>query len=414
MKGGPWILTMLLALAAAPTVQAQTHSGVNLYVKETAGIKRSAYPVNARVPFAKGVLKDPAHAHLLLNDKELPSQIAVETRWPDESIQWLDVDFNATIAPLEDQTYRVEYGDDVKSAATARGLTVNQTADSIQVGSVHFSKTASPLVQSVTYRQEDIGHGLNAFSLTDNAGMAHELTSAESVKAEVVKPGPLYVVVRYTGRVALDASYSVPFTITAEMPNSKTWVKYTASVEDSGKRVRDIAFNTSLSFAAFPWLWDFGTGSWSYGSFRSATDSVILTQVVKTGANDWQIKTGAKGQEQPYEVAAGSRSKVAEGWGHFQDGKEVVAFGFDKFGRAPGTYTVAFDGGGQASFRFAPSQPGTQHQLAIYQHYVASPTPIGAVTSPVSMLGSLTAACDKDLYVKSGVPIPADAVVPKK
>jgi hypothetical protein len=216
-------------------------------------------------------------------------------------------------------------------------------------------------------------------------------------------------VVRYSGKLALDAGYSVPFAVTAEMPNSKTWVKYSASVDDPAKRLRDIAFNSPLSLTAeFPWLWDFGTGSWTYGSFRNANDSVVLTQVVKAVAsgNEWQVKTGTKGQEQPYEIAAGARSRIAEGWGHIQDGKEVVAFGFDKFGHQPGTYTVSFDGQGHELFRFAPAQPAVHHELTIYQHYVVSPTPIGAVTSPVSMLNGLAASLDREQYVKAGVPVP--------
>ena len=413
MKSTRWFAAVLISLTAGASLLAQVPpSSVNIHVTESAGIRRSTFPVNARVPFAKATLKDPAHVRLMLNDREVAAQVAVDAKWPDESVQWLAVDFNATITPMEAQVYRLEYGDDLKSAANARGLTVTPTADTIQVGQVKFGRTGSPLVTSVGYRQEDIGKGANAFAVVDNTGALHELTGAD-VKAEVVKPGPLYVVVRYTGRAVIDASYSVPFALTAEMPNSKTWVKYTASVDDSAKRVKEIQFNTPLTFGAFPWTWDFGTGSWSYGSFRNANDSVVFTQIVKQGANDWQIKNGAKGMEQPYEVASGNRPKVAEGWGHIQDAKEVVAFGFAGFARQAGTYTVAFDGSGQTSYRFAPAVSGTKHELAIYQHYVASPTPIGAVTSPVSMLGTLTAVCERDTYVKAGVPVPADAFVKK-
>jgi hypothetical protein len=375
---------------------AQTRS-ITLSVKETAGIRRNAYPVNARVPLARGVLKDPGTVRVMNNDREVAAQISAESRWPDESIQSVAVDFNVSIAPREQQTYRLEYGADVKPGATPRGLAVTQTDDAIQVGNVRFNKSKAPLVLSVRYRQEDIGTGANGFTITDSKGRALDLMNAESMKAEVIKTGPLYVVVRYSGKLALDSAYGVGFTVTAEMPNSKTWVKYSASVDDPAKRVQHLTFNQPLAFSTFPWLWDFGTGSWSYGSFRNPTDSVVFTQTVKAGGNDWQIKTGPKGQEQMYEVAGGNRPKLAEGWGHIQDAKEVIAFGFDKFGRQPGTYTASFDGLGQTSFRFVPAQPGTRHEMTVYFHYVASPTPIGAVTSPVSML----------------YPLVVEAIVPK-
>jgi hypothetical protein len=361
---------------------------VSLSVTEAAGIRRNAYPVSGRVPFAKGELKDASAVRLLLNDSEIATQVSVESRWPDSSIKSLDVDFNASIGPLERQIYRVEFGNDVKSAATARGLSVTQTGEAIQVGAVRFGKTASPLVLSVAYRQEDIGKGLNGFTVTDEKGTAHELNS-EAVTAEVIKSGPIDVLIRYAGKAAIEADYSVPFVLTIEMPNSKSWVKYSAIVDDPAKRIRGIAFNSPVAFGAFPWLWDFGTGSWSYGSFRNASDRVTLTQVVRPGAEGWKIENGPKGQEQLYETAGGGRPKIAEGWGHFQDGKEVIAFAFDKFGQQPGTYTVTFDALGQETFQLIPAQPGTRHQLAVYQHYVGSPTPIGAVTSPASMLNSL-------------------------
>jgi hypothetical protein len=166
-------------------------------------------------------------------------------------------------------------------------------------------------------------------------------------------------------------------------------VKYSAIVDDPAKRIRGIAFHSPVSFGGFPWLWDFGTGSWTYGSFRNASDRVTLTQVVGPSAEQWKIETGPKGQEQLYETAAGARSKIAQGWGHFQDGREVIAFGFDKFGQEPGTYTVTFNARGRETFQLLPAQPQTHHELAVYQHYVGSPTPIGAVTSPASMLNSL-------------------------
>ena len=87
----------------------------------------------------------------------------------------------------------------------------------------------------------------------------------------------------------------------------------------------------------------------------------------------------------------------------------MIAFGFDDFGRQPGVYAVSFDGQGQATFRFSPAQPSAAEQLSVYQHYVVSPTPIGAVTSPVSMLHGLEAVCDRDQYRKAGVPVPANA-----
>jgi hypothetical protein len=403
-----WLGASLTYLAVAMLVQSQAPSEVNVQVRETAGIRRTAYPVNARVPLANGALKDSAHARLLYGDRAVPAQVAAESKWPDGSIQWLDVDFNASIAPLEEQTYRVEYGDTITAESVPPGLIASQTPDGIQIGSVHFSESASPLVLSLHYRQEDLGTGPNGFIVTDDKGVIHDLKSA-SATVEIVKPGPLYVVIKYAGSVRIDEKYAARFTIRAEMPNSKTWIKYAASVEDPARRLREISFAMPFSFGAYPWLWDFGTGSWSYGSFRSATDSVTMTQLVKLNENRWQIETGTNGQEQPYEVAAGGRRKIAEGWGHFQDAKEVVAFGFENFGTQPGAYSISLDGQGHSLFRFVPAGPAARRELTIYQHHVASPAQIGAATSPASMLSPLIAVCDPAQYTRAGLPVPRAA-----
>lgn len=405
-----WLTASIIAISTGALLEAQPPAAANIYVRETTGIRRNRYPVNARVPLPRGTLRDAGQARLTFGDSEVEAQVAVDSKHADGSIQWLAVDFNSTIGPLEEQTYRLEYGQGVKAQAQARGITLTENAESFDTGRARFNKTAVPLIRSVNYRQEDIGQGANGIAVTDNGGTTYDLTKADSVKTEIVKRGPLYVMLRYSGRLVVDAGNSVPFTITIEMPNSKTWVKYTASVEDPTRRVREISFHTPFAFAGFPWLWDFGTGSWTYGAIRNATDSVVLAQTVKAGGgNTWQIRTGPKGQEQPYEVAGGSRPKIAEGWGHFQDSKEVIGFGFDNFGRGPGTYTITLDGQGQNSYRFAPEQPAARHQITVYQHYVASPTPIGAVTSPPSMLNPLISVCDREQYVKSGVPAPPAA-----
>jgi hypothetical protein len=59
------------------------------------------------------------------------------------------------------------------------------------------------------------------------------------------------------------------------------------------------------------------------------------------------------------------------------------------FGAEAGTYTITLDGNGQSSFRFAPARPLPFLRLTVYEHFVATPVPVGAVTSPVSMLNPL-------------------------
>jgi len=389
------ILACLCITLVPAGVGGQSRQTVGIRLKETAGIRRSAYPVNTRVPLEQGRVRDLSHARLMINGAEAPVQLTIESAWPDGSARWLDVDFNARLGAGEETTAQLEYGDDVKAAATARGLSVTEDADAIQVGNVRFGKSLSPLLLSVKYRQEDIGPGLNGFALIDAAGGSHDAKDVEALKVEVLRRGPLYVVIKYSGRVSVGAS-RVPFTVLAEMPNSKTWVKVTTTVEDPERRVRELSFHTPLAFTTFPRTWDFGTGSWSYGFFRTAPETATMTQTAgpAPSSSSWQIRSGAKGQETIAERSNGTRPAIAEGWGHIQDAMEAIAFAVGGFGEQPGLYTMSVEGDGQASYRFAPVQPQARLSLTVYQHFVSAPVPVGAVTSPVAMLHPLLVALE--------------------
>ena len=380
-------LTFVALLCACAWLDAQT---VNIVVKESGGIRRTTYPVNARVPFPKGALRDVGAVALKLQDIEVPAQYQAESKWADGSVQWLDVDFNASIGPGEAQRYQLEYGEGVKTKTEARGLAVTENADSIDVGRVRLAKATGLLLLSVKYRNEVIGKGANGFAVTDAAGKLHDLTTVEGLKVEVVKPGPLYVVVRYTGRIVIDSGYSAPFVITAEMPNSKAWVKFSATFEDPAKRLREISFHTPPALGPQPWVWDFGTDRWTYGQLRNATESVVLQQTVNaTGADAWKISTGTPGQEQIYETGTAERFNAIR-WAHIQDGKEVIAFAMDTGGDRAGEYRITLDGTGQTAFRFAAAKAGTSRHLTVYEHFVAPPVQIGAATSPAAILSPLS------------------------
>jgi hypothetical protein len=154
--------------------------------------------------------------------------------------------------------------------------------------------------------------------------------------------------------------------VTVEMPNSKSWIKVTAKVDDPGKRLREILYQTPFSFGPLPWVWDLGTDRWTYGSLRNPSDSVILTEIMTPETVAWQVSSGPKGQEQNYEIAGVEHGSRLARWGHIQDGKEVVAFAVDGNPRLPGRYQFALDGEGHAFIRFAAAVPVAQHQLAVY------------------------------------------------
>src|SRR6266550_2671501 len=174
-----WVCAVFVLLSAASGL-AQRPASVALHISEAGGIRRTQFPVTARIPFPRGVLRDPSNVKLLLNQTEVAEQTAAETRWPDGSVQWLSLDLNATIGPNESQTYSVQYGDGIKSEVAARGLMVVEEGDAIQVGNMRFNKSGSPLIASVKYRDEAIGTGANGLTVKDASGTVHDLMTAEN------------------------------------------------------------------------------------------------------------------------------------------------------------------------------------------------------------------------------------------
>jgi hypothetical protein len=381
------LATIAMLALAIGIPRAQTRMSVrHIDVSETAGIRRTEYPVTARVELPRAALRDASNARLTLTD-DVVAQFTAETTWDDGSVRALSVDFNVSLGPAERRRYILEFGPDVKSAAPAgRGLSVTEEADGIQVGNVRFGRSGSPLVLAANYVKVNfIGTGRNGISVVDTNGASHDLSSAQDLTLDVVKRGPLRVVLRYAGRLPIDRS---AFAITMEMPNSKSWMKMSAVVNDPSRRIRGLTFDSPLAFGALPLTWDLGTENGTYGAFRNTTDTAVLVQTVnQKGSAGWMVRTGPEGGTlADYESAP---TGAASGWGHLLDARGAVAFGFDDFAREQGTYRIALSGNGQTTFSFEPSRPAVAHRLTIYQHFVSTPVPIGAATSPTAMLNPL-------------------------
>jgi hypothetical protein len=225
--------------------------------------------------------------------------------------------------------------------------------------------------------------------VTDTNGALHDLSSAQDVKLDVVKRGPLRVVLRYVGRLPIAQPDGAPFVIMIEVPNSKSWAKMSAVVQDPSRRIRSLAFDSPLAFGALPLTWDLGTDHGTYGAFRNATDTAVLVQTVtRKGPARWMVRTGSEGGTLG-DYESSSSGRAAYGSGHLLDARGAVAFAVEDFAREEGTYRIALSGSGQTTFAVEPARRPAEHRLTVYQHFVSTPVPIGAATSPTAMLNPL-------------------------
>ena len=393
-------LAMSIGLTAGSRIFAEVADEIFLYVAENVGIRRFFYPVDARVPFSDGELSNISMAELRREGIPVPATYTALSRWPDGSVQWLAINFNTSIGPLETQVFTLDRVVSERAKVNARrGLVVTDFESDIQVGRLRFAKNASPLIRSVDFSGEQIGIGTNGIRVTDRMGRTHGI-DRDAVTFEIIREGQQFVEVRYKGKIELDSKSNIPFELSVGLPNSKSWFKATIEIDDPESQVSMISFHTPLSFGEGRLVWDFGTDRWTYGSLREMGDSVRLTTDTDAeGDSEWTVAMTVDGETSLYEVSAGL--STVSGWGHLQGQDHVVAFGIDHFGREPGSYSMAVTGDGQLSLERTVN--GGAKKLTIYQHFVSVPVHVGAATSPMSMLNPLTVRCDDARYRETGL-----------
>lgn len=386
-------LTLLLVAVAGPASAQWT---ANVRVEETAGIRRTAYPVSARLEVPEGRLGFVSQLRLVDGDHEVAGQGTAWSEWPDGSIRDLEIDFNLSIGPLEERSLELRYGEDVTAAAPpGRALVVAEDDRGIEVGSIRLNKGGYTLVSSVAYREELIGPGRNGLTVVERSGIRRDPREIDWQSIEVPKAGPLTVLARYRGTLTLSGGSSADITLDMEMPNSKSWLKLSVSASDPDGKIGDIGFETPLQLGNYPWTWDVSTPSHTYGAFRDPTGSMHFTSTLEPeGGVAWEVRAGAAGSERAIE--SGGLGGVAPPplWAHLVGADEAVAFAVQEGTGMPGTVTVWLTGTGQTTVTFRSAEPATEHALTVYQHYVTTPVPIGAATSPASILSPLRVTVD--------------------
>src|SRR5216684_2755578 len=96
LKRSVVLLASLAAAVSLGAIQAQQtpQAPLAIHVTETAGIRRTMYPVSARVEVPEHALTDVGHVRLRSSGADVPAQFQVGSTWADGTVRLLDVDFN--------------------------------------------------------------------------------------------------------------------------------------------------------------------------------------------------------------------------------------------------------------------------------------------------------------------------------
>lgn len=173
------------------------------------GLPEDSYPVTWGIPFAQGRLFDKANVTLTdTADKPVPLQTQILHKWPDGSIHWLLLDFQADSAGANKQ-YTVIYGTEVEAAPAQAGLSVTEAdgAVSVNTGALTFSvkKGARDLADTITLAGEaqPLGERLTGMVQTRDGWV--ETTFVPTIENVTVEAsGPERATVLAAGKLTTD------------------------------------------------------------------------------------------------------------------------------------------------------------------------------------------------------------------
>ncbi len=184
-------------------------------MEERAGVERRGEVVTSGVPFPMGGLRNDAQVRLLdAKAREVPLQVRTTATWKDGSVKWLLLDFQTDVDAGKSTQYFLEYGAGVRRARIPGGVTVENEAHKMVIGTgplrFEIAKERFGIFQN-TFLDID---GKGTFEAGENVarkGFAPVIALAGLKAEEIVvhgpeemvieEPGPLHAVIKVSGWV---------------------------------------------------------------------------------------------------------------------------------------------------------------------------------------------------------------------
>ncbi len=190
------------------TIQRQR---VKVNVLEEAGVARRGSPITFGLPIPRGGLYDLANLRVLSpTGREAPAQFTATAFWPDDSLKWVLVDFQADLKAGQEADYTVELGADVNREPTTSKLQVDESADIIRVNTGPLGATIDKrnfnVFRSVKIAGEPtVASASSGVMLVDEHGAIFSQSATPPRHIAIEEIGPQKVVIRAEGDYSNDA-----------------------------------------------------------------------------------------------------------------------------------------------------------------------------------------------------------------
>ena len=199
------------ATAGSPLVPTQppagqeSSGGPELIANETQGAARQAWPLALGVPFPPGWLPEGAFLEVAADGGTSAAQVGSLAHWPDGSVRWARVDFQASIKPRGRLRLRLQRG---RARQPETSVRVTEKKDSIEVdtGAMRFgiSKRSFEILQALAVSGKPLPAGpVRAFIET---GGEH-LTAQPPASVTVDDRGPLRAQITVRGSYGAGIEY---------------------------------------------------------------------------------------------------------------------------------------------------------------------------------------------------------------
>ncbi len=210
----PFFTVLILLLVSSGTAMALEMA---LTAREDAGFTRRSEPVSAGVILPRGAVSElGALSVTTAAGKAVPAQFEATSTWPDGSVKWLLVDFEADCAANSSAAYTLSNrGAGAAAPATALRVEHDSTGVTIITGPLRcrLSSAAFDLLDEIYLDHDSSGsfeesekvsraERLNSVRLTDTQGREYSSRWGTVTSFEVEAAGPVRATVAVKGRLA--------------------------------------------------------------------------------------------------------------------------------------------------------------------------------------------------------------------
>jgi hypothetical protein len=394
--------------AASATRASSVETVLRFRLRETAGLRRFGYPVQAILP----QVHIGNHFRLSRAGKVVSAQFrAIDG--PDGGPA-VALDFNASPGPLETENYAITYGADVEHGPEPQpGMRVEKLEGAFRVWNGSLLEYVVP--DNLRGFLKYVGNAHLAFLAEQGEGllirskddMQYKVGSngpgGTPTRASVAREGPMAVSLRFESSEALGDNRSLKSAATLTFPSSKSWVETTWTVDDPEGLVAGLGVDLALAVEGNPTLVDLGASDTVYGQLRRK-DRMELRAGEAPGfpaePGPWSVLKGTPDQLELLAAPPPAARFPAQGWAHVIDASRCTALALAGFGRksrdrievnASGRVRLWRDFAGKG----AAAAPGPK-SLTFWFHFVTNPVQVGAATSPQAMLAPLLLEWDPE------------------